>query len=206
LKTGSGETSLAGPQQPARWVTALSRDRLAVVYTHVGQDGRQRLAVGLFQRHGPSADLLSIVEAAGQPAGPALAALRWAAQPPGEGSEQERDERLFLAFRDGQVTTWRIQKEGRGGWALEPAWSRPVGGEGYKLESNAALNGGLLVLAPCRNNRGLLVVLNARNGEVLYEQPLDGDIFLAPLWSQQTLCVLLARGAIEVFRVAVEAR
>jgi outer membrane protein assembly factor BamB len=195
LDTGSGQVSLHGPSQTVRSITALPGERLAVVYSVVDSNDVQQTFVRVFSLAGGEATVEAGVEMTGQPAGPVLAT---ASAPDESGG---RSLRLFLACRDGQVRAWDLENKGRF-WELKPRWGQTVGA-GRGLQSNAALSGGLMALAPGKDNAGLLVVLNTSTGETVFDQPLDGEVFIAPMWWQRTLSLILAGGAIEVFRITL---
>jgi outer membrane protein assembly factor BamB len=186
LDTGSGKTWIIGPEgstYTARAVTPLGSERLVVVYSTVGSDDLQRTCVRVLNLNDGSTPGVASVEAPGQAAGGALVS----------------GDRIFLAFRDGLVRAWNLAQK-NGTWELERCWESAVGAK-RGLQCNAALSGGLLALAPSKDNSGMLVVLNAITGATVYEAPLNGDIFTPPLWWQKNLGIIFASGAMDIFRI-----
>ena len=185
LDTAARSHTLIGPAKLARGVT-LRTQYLAVLYPQTDAAGVQSSLVGLFQVGVVPPVSLAGVEAALQSSAACLLSSDY----------------LALAGRDGRVVSWQmVEKEHK--LHLVSTEPRIVGG-GRSLQSGAALNGSLLALAPCRDGDGLLLVVNLASGQVVFEQPLSGDVFVAPLWWKRTLCVLSAAGQVEVFRVALK--
>jgi len=188
LDTHTRVAAPVGPQQTARAASLMPGRRLAVVYSAVAADGAQSSTIGLFDVAALPPRLLATVQASGQSAGPA----------------QVAGDRIVVSYRDGRALAWDAVVSD-GAWQLRQAWPSEAW-EGLRVHSGAGLGAGLVALAPCNEREGKLVLLNAGNGRPVAEQPLSGEVFVAPLWWERTLSVIMARGAVEVFRITLVAQ
>jgi serine/threonine protein kinase len=172
-----------GPAQNVRSVSKLPSDRLAVSYSTVSQNGIQILSIRILPSNLSTPTVLAEVEFTGQPAGSLLNA----------------GNNIFQACRDGRIFAWEVQEIPQG-IELKQKFSRSICKD-LGLQSNACLGGGLLILAPSKNNSGVICFLNAETGETVHEQSLQGDVSISPLWWQNILSIILVEGKIETYRV-----
>ena len=185
LDTGSGQTKLIGPEQTARAVSLISGERLVAAYSTVSDSSRQSSIIRLINLAHPESEIQTDIIVTGQMVYPI----------------QVTGDHIIATFRDGRVIAWEAAQVGQK-IDLKHTWTQIVGA-GRGLQSPPSLGAGLVAVSPSKDNNSVLVVMNISNGETVYEVPLNGEVFLSPLWWQKTLSVVIASGNIDVFRVTV---
>ncbi|HEY9077715.1 MAG TPA: serine/threonine-protein kinase [Anaerolineaceae bacterium] len=190
IDTGARKVKRIGSEQVVRFICPMRQNRLVVIYTRVQEDGTQLNRMTLYNLSPQLPQLETETEFSGILMGAPLTA----------------SQRVMAAMRDGTIRVWDVITGKEGKIEFQPGWQKQVGG-GSGLSSPAAINGMLLAVGACsetgRENAGSLAILSASSGKILLEQPVNGDIFISPLWLDQSLAVVTARGTVEIFRISL---
>lgn len=161
---------------------------IAALYTWTDELQHQKIALHLLSTTGSEHPVAQTM-IDGQPA--------WAA---GSGPLEICDRRIFVACQDGRMACWSLQTE-----PLPPRlsldWEMPVPA-GFNLTTRPAAANGLVAVCGKNNDGTSCFLLREETGQPIpFENRIDGDIFLPPLWSGPRLCLLSHNGEIVVHQV-----
>ena len=180
LMPGSDHVDLFGPQEPARTVTRLSGRRLVVVYPIISAEGNQNSRIRWFDTT-PEMNLLGEMNFGGLTIGSPQIAEDW----------------MILAFQDGRLIGCQFEDD-----SLQEIWETRIG-SGRTLLAGATYGSGLIASVASNRDGGVLSVVHAQKGEVLREQPVQGDFLIPPIWWERTLSLVNGAGGLEVFRISI---
>lgn len=180
LPPGASGLQTIGAAELSRFVFRLSGRQLGVIYPQHQANGGQSACLRRFQLT-PEFRLLHEIVFPGQLVGIPQAVENWVA----------------LAFQDGRLVGCEMDDEG-----IQPRWETRIGG-GRTLQAGAAYGNGLIAAVSGSTNGSILSIIHLVKGEILLEQPLQGDYLLPPFWWERTISLVNAAGGLEVFRVSV---
>ena len=180
LPPGATGLQTFGSTELSRVVFRMNGRQLGVVYPQLQANSSQSACLRRFQLS-PEFRLLHEIIFPGQLVGIPQAVENW----------------LVLAFQDGRLVGCEMDDEG-----IQPRWETRIGG-GRTLQAGAAYGNGLIAAVSGSTNGSVLSIIHMVKGEILLEQPLQGDYLLPPFWWERTLSLVNAAGGLEVFRVSV---